>query len=382
MEPNLSTPTELNGIWKKFNSLISDFEELKKLSPESAKNTSFKSGVVVKANVNAEAIIKHICKTSVIQVKPNDDKFEPVFNDYILAAAKNKIISKNLKKHFDNIRAKRNNLVHLENEEHYNETHDELTPIELESVRESLTIITDWFFTDYLKNKYPEFSIKKSGDEEINTPYLKQDIRQESVREPASFATTTTNGTKGKAPKIIAISIALAAIIFAVYYFNNDSETKTEENPTASSDTITNSANPMSVNEKASSDADQNALSLLQKYYDALLQDSIDNALSQCLSEDVSIQLLGEKLMDEEQPFDDVILKCKKNADDTYPNINFDIENLKPSGENQWTYIDKLSKIKLTGSSKKKIKIEFTVSPENKIISLKETEEEDPIGGS
>jgi hypothetical protein len=395
---------ELKRIRTKVDALLTDFNKVNDLSSEEFKTSSLKVGAVINAAKNAEVILKYVCKSSgvTVKAKPNAkgeaSKSDPALDDYIHYASVNKLIKSKIFSEFQNIRNIRNGCAHVDEYDVLSDEHEELSATKVESVKESITYITDWFFKTYLKNEYPELSIKKSKNSEIETPYIKKEIRREDSREAtiASIPISETpkrnkhnNSSKARAYKILAILLLLSGIIYAVYYWQNT-------NPTTVANSEDNEAVPASINTNSVStlqpgnskvDVKSQVFDLISHYYSTLI-DSSDFNGSICFAENISEfkNLEDQNILADLSPVD-ISSKHKKNTNLLNPSFVLSISNLEQmdgeGDETKWVYTDKLSEFKSDeiSNSKRKIKIEFSVNSQNKITSLKETEEEQ-LGGS
>jgi hypothetical protein len=384
---NEAIPAELKKIRQKFDALASDFERLKRLSEEEFKVSTFKEGTVNSAANNALLILKYVCKTSNIPVKSKPDsngqpsKPEPTLNDYIYyATIKNKLITGKAKSALQNIQTVRNEGIHPEDENPLNESYQDLSQSAVEHVKESISYLNDWFFGTYLKNAYPEFSIKALKNTGPEKEYKKQESAiniEKPIAAPDQKVTPPQpqNESRPRSKAFLVLSAVLILLAIGVYsvggnlWSGEDSE---------KSDTTTNADSSVQVStmNTPSKDLKRDAFQLLSNYYEALLDSNGNINYGDYFAENIS----EWKRLEDTGSYKGIDMEdlATKYAKDIYkinsgfrPNFN----NLEQANdEGKWIYTDKLTEFNLSeeANSKRKLVIEIIVNDQNKISSLKE----------
>ena len=217
---------ELTKIRDRYDAIIANFEELRILNPEKYKQSALKEGLVLRVAKSAETIIKYVCKSSGLVVTVGYNKTgAPVFNDYIHQAYNKGLINDKLKSEFEQIRNIRNNSAHHDGAETFNLEHDELSIHKAEVMEDALTYITDWFFHTFLKEKYPDLSLKKSIPKDQSPVYkkyeptpFKEEPKAAQAQKTINKPTQKTNKIRNKNIRFVFISIVILGILFSIFY--------------------------------------------------------------------------------------------------------------------------------------------------------------------
>jgi hypothetical protein len=391
---------ELSKIRSRYDAFINDLEELRKLSPETYKQTSFKDGLVIKASKNAESILKYVCKASnvIVTVGPNKTG-TPVFHDYIFHAYNKGLINDNLKSRFEQIRSTRNTSAHHDGPETFNLEHDELSIHTVEVIKGALTYITDWFFHQFLNNKYPDLSLKTSIPKEQPIEYKKYEptLVAEGPKAPISpnipkHPIPKTDKIRKKYIRFVLISIGIIGLIISIFYalngrFGKESTSLVNQNSPLINEATANTSPDLNSSIKVPEENNSRKLAqkILQAYYDSIAAHTF--VANDFFADDIDefkglLQSSAEKDI-EPKDITRLISKSKFeiNHDFTIQNSNLNLNNSK-SPFPIWKYVCSSNELIENDDTNRKIIIEFSFNAELKLKSLKENYVEDEFEGS
>lgn len=381
---------ELTKIRDRYDAIIANFEELRKLNPEKYKQSALKEGLVLRVAKSAETILKYVCKSSNITVTAKDNKIgAPVFNDYIYHSYNKGLINDKLKSEFEQIRNIRNNSAHHDGAETFNLEHEELSIHKAEVIEDALTYITDWFFHTFLKEKYPDLSLKKSIPKDQTTPYQKyeptpvtEEVKVTTNREKTKKPIQKTNKIRKKNIWFIFLSLAIIGILFLIFYTLNNGSVK------GSPSTVTQKSAPIfeatsnttpDLNSTIKVPEEKNSRKLAQKilqaYYDSLASNHFIATHFFANEVDEFKGLFQGTVEKDIEPKDITRLTSKSNFK-VNPDFTLQIKNLilfnGKSPFQIWRYVCNSSELIENDNINKKIMIEFSFDAEYKFKSLKE----------
>lgn len=391
---------ELTKIRDRYDAIIANFEELRKLNPEKYKQSALKEGLVLRVAKSAETILKYVCKSSNITVTARDNKTgTPVFNDYIYHSYNKGLINDKLKSEFEQIRNIRNNSAHHDGAETFNLEHDELSIHKAEVIEDALTYITDWFFHTFLKEKYPDLSLKKSIPKDQPPLYKKyeptsvaEEVKVPNKRETTKKPIQKTNKIRRKNISFVFISLVIIGIVFLIFYSlnspsGNESPSIVNQNSPLLNEATANSSPDLHPNIKDSEEKNSRKLAqkILQAYYDSLAAHTF--VATDFYADDIDEfkGLLQSSVEKDIEPKDITRLTSKPkleiNPDFTLQNKNLILFNSK-SPFQIWRYLCNSSELIENDDTNRKIIIEFSFNSENKLKSFKENYVEDDLEGS
>jgi hypothetical protein len=236
---NINQDLEILNI--KLKQLIAAYDELKTLNDDDAHEETLREGFLLKAGKNTEKILKYICKREMIIVstkaqfgKVNEGKI-PMLNDYIFHLKEKKIINEDIHHHLEIIKKWRNRSAHDFSEEI--SAIDFIKDSTIESVNDSFNHIKNWFFKQYLKNEYPDFSTTSySNKEKPFQPAKEQaeNIQHNFEKNPFNVSdlnilseSKKTSKKKNKSVLIIFLLLLCSgSIYFAYNHFKNSNQEK------------------------------------------------------------------------------------------------------------------------------------------------------------
>jgi hypothetical protein len=215
--------TDIDKIYrefKDFQTTISDL--LSKHSSDSASSTITR-GAMTSAGANAEIILKYVLdKERIIVIKnrgkqvidQNPNK-PATLDDYIFTLNPTSVLSAEVKNHLGTIQRWRNHSAHG----NYLDKVDEAT---IEAINGAVKSLTRWFFEDYLKGEYAEYSIsKKHVKIDTESTNLKKEFEKKDfkIKPDYLFKTKKEQRVKSMALVIILILVVLTGLYFSYYKF-------------------------------------------------------------------------------------------------------------------------------------------------------------------
>jgi hypothetical protein len=380
---------ELSKIRGRYDAIINDLEELRKLSPEKYKQTSLKEGLVLKAAKNAESILRYVCNASNINVTVGQNKVgSPVFSDYIYHAHKNKLINDKLKSEFDQIRSIRNSSAHHDGDDAFNLNHEELSIHKAEVIEDALTYITDWFFHTFLKGKYPDLSLKKSITKDQPPIYkkyeptpIKEEPKVAQAQKTINKPTQKTNKIRKKNIRFVLIGIGVIGLIISILYSLNGRFV--EESPS-----LVNQNSPLINEANANASPDLNATiddseedknrkraqKILKDYYKSIASHTfVANFFADEIDEFKFLN--SDRIFYDQTPEElnkmSFYLTTDYNAEIVIDYNKFNLKN-RNSIFPVWQYECKSNDFIINDDSQKRVLIEFSLNADNKITSLTE----------
>lgn len=395
-----SIKQDLSKIRSRYDAVIAGFEELRKLSPEKYKQSALKEGLVLKAAKNAESILRYVCKASKVNVTVGQNKAgTPVFSDYIYHAYSNRLINDRLKSEFEHIRNIRNISAHTDGDETFNLEHEELSIHKAEVIEDALTYITDWFFSQFLKNNYPDLSLRTSIKKDEPVTYQKYEpiTPKKNTTEPEKRTNSNktvdqTNKIKSKNIKYISLSILLLVLIISIFFFLNGKISKQNQISTSQNTSQISELTAQSELGTKPATAKQNekylkkiAFEKLQDYYDSLASHTF--IASDFFDDDiVEYKALWQSDTSKDIEPQDIMNFRVRDKYEIKPDFIINNNYLKSSSTIKsypsWIYTCNSDELFENVESNKKMTIEFSLNADGKFKSLKENYVEDDFEGS
>lgn len=227
---------ELDKIYREFKDFQTTINDLlSKHSSDSASSTITR-GAMTSAGANAEIILKYILDKEGIAVIKNRGKQAvdqnpnklATLDDYIFTLNPTSILSPEVKNHLGTIQRWRNHSAHG----NYLDKVDEAT---IEAINGAVKSLTRWFFEDYLKGEYGEYSIsKKQVKSDTENSNAKKDFDKKDFQLAPDYSILSKSKKvqkrKSKVPALILISIVLVGLYFSYdKFFANNSNINVEK---------------------------------------------------------------------------------------------------------------------------------------------------------
>jgi hypothetical protein len=231
---------ELEKIYKEFNDFQATVSKLIGLDKNDPTSSSLIRGAVTSAGANAEIILKYILAREKIEVVKNQGKSNtdnpnkpPALNDFIYTLTLKGILPPEVKNHLNTIQSWRNHGAH-------GNYVDKIDRVTIEGINSAMKYFVKWFFEDYLKGEYADFSLQKrinaSEDHEASH------IEPSSAPQEQGEIINERRPNKRAIILIIAVFLLATATIFCINEF-------AEDKPSRASHSAASTAKPLGKEE-------------------------------------------------------------------------------------------------------------------------------------
>lgn len=227
---------ELDKIYREFKDFQHTINDLLNKHSDDSASSTITRGAMTSAGANAEIILKYILEREGITVIKNRGKINASDNpnkpagldDYIYTLNSKGFLPQEVRNHLKTIQDWRNHSAHG----NYLDKVDEST---IETINGAVKSLTRWFFEDYLKGEYAEYSISKK-QVKLNTENAnpKKEFEKKDFQIAPDYSILTKSKKvqrrKSKVPAIILILVVLVGLYFSYdKFFANNSATNVEK---------------------------------------------------------------------------------------------------------------------------------------------------------
>ncbi len=214
---------ELDKIYREFKDFQHTINDLLNKHSDDSASSTITRGAMTSAGANAEIILKYILdKEGIVVIKnkgnsTGDQNKPAMLNDYIYTLDAKGLLPKEVRNHLGTIQIWRNLSAHG----NYLDKIDEST---IEAINGAVKSIARWFFEDYLKGEYAEYSISKKRVkvESENTTTKKEFEKKDFQIAPDYSILNESKKVKKKrsrTPVILLIIVIIGGIYFSYQKF-------------------------------------------------------------------------------------------------------------------------------------------------------------------
>lgn len=228
--------SELDKIYREFKDFQRTIKDLLNKHPDDSASSTITRGAMTSAGANAEIILKYILEREGITVIKNRGKINTSDNpnrpagldDYIYTLNSKGFLPQEVRNHLKTIQDWRNHSAHG----NYLDKVDDST---IETINGAVKSLTRWFFEDYLKGEYEEYSIGKKqvkAESETNNTKIEFDKKDFQIAPDYSILgkSKKVQKPKSKATIIILMLLILGGAYFSYqkFYSNSNSNVSTK----------------------------------------------------------------------------------------------------------------------------------------------------------